>query len=99
MLSSGVCKPSLSISIHGTFEPFIMVISSIFCTLPETLEWIGAEMYPSASAIRVPTLTSSPRLTTGFAGLPMCIDIGIATVFGGSSRTGGSCAVFFLCGT
>ena len=41
---SGVCRPSLSISIQGTLAPFIIVISSIFCTLPDTLEWIGAEM-------------------------------------------------------
>ena len=76
-----------------------MVISSIFCTLPDTLACTGEEIYPSASPILVPTLTSSPRLTSTLAGLPMCIDIGIVTVLGGSGRTGGSEAVFFLCGT
>ena len=56
--------------------------------------------YPDLPAFpQMPTFTVSPRRTTGLAGLPICMDIGIATVLGGAIRTGCCCAVFFLCGT
>ena len=60
---------------------------------------MGTDTAPPGSAISVPTLTVSPTLTTGLAGAPMCMDMGIVTVFGGSIRTADVLAVFFLWGT
>jgi hypothetical protein len=40
----------------------------------------------------------SPAFTTGFAGAPMCIFIGMTTLAGAGIRTGSISAVFFLCG-
>ena len=99
MLSSASKSPSESITTAGTFMPPDITSSSIFCTVPETLEWTGAEINPFASPISVPTLTGSPRFTVTDAGLPMCIDIGIVTVPGSGSCSGTHREVFFLCGT
>jgi hypothetical protein len=62
-------------------------ISEILVTFPETDEKTGEDTAPEASAIRVPTLTRSPALTIGFAGTPICMDVGMVTDVGGAMRT------------
>ncbi|MPN14519.1 hypothetical protein SDC9_161846 [bioreactor metagenome] len=41
-------------------------------TVPETGEWMFAEMKPEAFAINCPARTLSPFATTGSAGAPKC---------------------------
>ena len=60
------------------------------------LEWCLIEPHP---ANKLPTFTSSPTFTTGCAGAPICITIGIVTDFTSVIRTQGLSCVFFLCGT
>ena len=55
-----------------TNQPFPSFISSIFFTSPDMEEKTLAEIIPSASANKVPTLTLSPIFTLIFAGVPMC---------------------------
>ncbi len=51
-------------------------------TVPETGEWIGADINASVSPIFCPTVTGSPFFTRHSQGAPMCWDIGITTLFG-----------------
>ena len=80
-------------------RPVDMSISSTFFTLPETLEYTGEDTNPPGLAMSCPTLTASPGFTTGSAGAPMCMDMGIVTDPGAGIRTGAIPAVFFLWGT
>ena len=72
---------------------------SIFFTVPEMEAWTGEETKPSASAMRCPIFTYSPTFTSGRAGVPMCMDMGMVTDFGQSMMTAGRSAVFLWCGT
>lgn len=47
----------------------------------------------------VPTMTVSPFLTTGSAGAPMCMDMGMTTCSGTGILLVGCPAVAFVCGT
>ena len=99
MLGSSVISPSDSMVIAGAVDPFERSISETFVTLPDTDEKIGEETAPTPSAINVPTLTRSPTLTIGFAGAPICMDVGSVTDFGAGIYTAEVFSVFFLWGT
>ena len=92
--SQRAIRPSDSMTMAGTFRPLEARTSSIFLTLPEMEAWTGEETKPPASPIRCPTLTRSPALTSGFAGAPMCMDMGMVTMDGQSIATAGMSAVF-----
>ena len=83
---STVCSPSEVISTAGTQAPLEIWIGRRSVTVPETPEWIGAETYPSARPIRVPTNTLSPFLTIGTAVAPICCCIG-SRIFSGTGRS------------
>ena len=53
-------------------SPVATRLGSIALTVPETLEKIGAETNPPASAIFCPLSTISPTFTHATAGAPMC---------------------------
>ena len=65
-------SPSTSMNTAGLAYPLASTIVSIFATFPLTDEWIAADTKPPGSAIFVPTFTTSPLATIGFAGAPIC---------------------------
>ena len=76
-----------------------LTLEELQINLPETLEWMGAETKPPASAMSWPTLTLSRILTTGFAGAPMCWDRGMTTMSGtGAVSMGRASVEAFACG-
>ena len=60
----------------STIAPLLFFLGSIFFTFPDTEHITLADMKPTASPIFCPTKTSSPTLTKGFAGAPICCAIG-----------------------
>ena len=90
------CSPSVSMTMAVSYRPLELSTWSSFFTLPDTPEWMGADTGPPAWAINWPTFTSSPTLTTGWAGAPMFIDMGTVITAGTGIRTGAASAVFFL---
>ena len=96
---STVWLPSQWIATAWQTAPLTIRIGATSTTVPETLEWILALTKPPALPIKVPTITGSPFLTTGSAGAPMCIDIGITTFSGTGIWTVAIPAVAFSCGT
>jgi hypothetical protein len=67
-----VCSPSVVMTMASDLAPRALKICSMALTLPDTLEWIGAETAASLSPMSWPTLTVSPTFTTGLQGAPMC---------------------------
>ena len=98
-VGSGSCLPSAAMTTVCMSFPPEPTCWPIFLTVPETLAYTGADTKPPALPISWPTLTLSPGLTTGMAGAPMCMDIGISTVSGMGRRSAASSAVFLRFGT
>ena len=71
----------------------------VICHGTDTLAYTGEETNPPALPISWPTLTASPAFTTGTAGIPMCIDMGMVTCAGVAIRSGAFPAVFLWCGS
>ena len=88
MDGSFVCLPSGVMTTAWTRAPFGIRTVSMDATLPDTPEWMSALTKPPAFPTTVPTKTSSPFLTHGVQGAPMCCCMG-RTIFSGS----GSCRV------
>ena len=57
-------------------DPFIDWISLISFIVPDTLEWIGAEIKAEESAIFSFTKTFCPTSTIGSQGAPICWESG-----------------------
>ena len=72
--STASYKPSFSTIIALTFIPVAVSLGSILFTVPETDEWILADMKACPSAIFCPISTLSPFATRGTAGAPICCD-------------------------
>ena len=74
--STVLYSPSFSTTMEGTIAPLAIRLGSMAFTVPETEAITFAEMKPPASPIFWPASTWSPFATRGFAGAPMCCDIG-----------------------
>ena len=96
---STVCFPSALMATAVAMTPLTMRMGATSSTVPDTLACTLALTKPPALPISVPTRTVSPFLTTGSAGAPMCISMGMITCSGTGILTVGCAAVPFSWGT
>ena len=96
---STVWLPSVLMATALQTAPLTMRMGATSSTVPDTLECTSALTKPPALPMSVPTMTVSPFLTTGSAGAPMCICIGMTTCWGTGICTVAMPAVAFSCGT
>ena len=80
-------------------SPPAVMKSSMAVTVPETLEWIGAERKALLSPMSCPTVTVSFTFTSGSQGAPICWIMGITTLSGTGILTAALLAVFLQCFT
>ena len=94
-----VCSPSVVMTMASDLAPRALKICSMALTLPDTLEWIGAETAASLSPMSWPTLTVSPTFTTGLQGSSIFCYLEMVTAAGTGMITLSNSAVFFWCFT
>lgn len=92
-----VCCPSVVMVMLLHLSPPAVMNSSMAVTVPETLEWIGADRKASESPSSCPTVTVSFTLTRGSQGAPICWSMGMTTFSGTGILTAALPAVFLQC--
>ena len=93
----GVWSLSVVMTTLLHLSPPGVINSSMAVTVPETLEWIGADRNASVSPSSCPTVTVSFTFTRGSQGAPMCWIMGITTLSGTGILTAALLAVFLQC--